>query len=107
MQPSLTFRYDAVFSKKGDMVFISHLDLMTLFRRALRRTGLPFVITGGFTPRVKISMPKALGLGKESEQEDLGLWLTQDLDAGVVRDAVNRELPEGVNILEIHRKDKT
>lgn len=102
-----TFRYDAVFSKKGDMIFISHLDLMTLFRRALRRTGLPFVITGGFTPRVKISMPKALGLGKESEQEDLGLWLTQELDAREVKDAMNRELPEGVRILEIHRKDKT
>jgi radical SAM-linked protein len=106
MQPSQTFRYDAVFSKKGDMVFISHLDLMTLFRRALRRSGLPFVITGGFTPRVKISMPKALGLGKESEQEDLGLWLTEEFDAGAVKDTLNREFPEGVRISEIRKQGK-
>ncbi|HPN72615.1 MAG TPA: DUF2344 domain-containing protein, partial [Candidatus Omnitrophota bacterium] len=42
-------RYNAVFCKKGDMVYISHLDLMTLFRRAIRRAGLPFFLTGGFS----------------------------------------------------------
>lgn len=99
-----TFRYDAIFSKKGDMVFISHLDLMTLFRRALRRTGLPFVITGGFTPRVKISMPKALGLGKESEREELGFWLREELDETFVKDALNPQLPEGVRMLGISKK---
>jgi radical SAM-linked protein len=96
-----TFRYDTVFSKKGDMVFISHLDLMNLFRRAMRRADLPIVLTGGFTPRVKISMPKALGLGKESDSEEMSLWLAQDMEPAAVMDAMNSQMPEGVRILEV------
>lgn len=95
------FRYDAIFSKKGDMVFISHLDLMTLFKRAMRRAGLPFVLTEGFTQRVKISFPKALKLGVESEREEMSLFLTEEKTPASVMEAMNKELPEGVRILEI------
>ena len=98
------FRYDTVFSKKGDMVFISHLDLMTLFRRAMRRAGLPIVLTGWFTPRVKISMPKALALGRESDREEMSLWLTEEMEPIAVMDGVNKELPEGVRMLEVRSK---
>ncbi|MFH1799012.1 MAG: TIGR03936 family radical SAM-associated protein [Candidatus Omnitrophota bacterium] len=97
-------KYDAVFEKKGDMVYISHLDLMTLFRRAIRRSGLPFVITGGFTPRVKISIPKALKLGRESENESANLWLSEIKPVDEIRDAVNREMPEGIRITEVAEK---
>lgn len=82
-------------------MYISHLDLMTLFRRAIRRAGLPFFLTGGFSPRVKISMPKALKLGVESEKEELSLWLTRDVPEAEVTDSINRCLPDGVRILDI------
>ena len=55
-----------VFSKTGDMRFISHLDLVRLFQRACRRAGLPVAVTKGFSPRLKISILKALKLGVES-----------------------------------------
>jgi radical SAM-linked protein len=106
MNNSPKIRYDAIFSKKGDMVFISHLDLMTLFKRAMRRAELPFVLTEGFTKRVKISLPKALKLGVESEREELALYLTEDKDPAFVMEAMNKELPEGVKILEINRQQK-
>ncbi|GAG09244.1 unnamed protein product, partial [marine sediment metagenome] len=72
-----SIRYNATFEKKGSMVYISHLDLMTLFRRAIRRANLPFVLTKGFTPRVKISMPKALKVGSESTSEEMSFWLEE------------------------------
>jgi len=93
-------RYDAVFEKKGDMVYISHLDLMTLIRRAIRRTGLAFVLTEGFSPHVKISMPKALKLGCQSDREEMSFWLTERPHLEI-KEALNRELPEGVRILEV------
>ena len=96
-------RYNAIFQKNGDMVYISHLDLMTLFRRAIRRADLPFVLTGGFTSRVKISMPQALKLGKESDREEMSFWLTEEMDGEKLVDAINRELPDGVRVLEIRR----
>jgi len=94
-------RYDAIFKKKGDMVFISHLDLMTLFRRAIRRSNLLFVLTEGFTPRVKISIPAALKLGRESENEKLSLWLKKKMDEKEIKEAINLELPSGIKITEI------
>ena len=108
-------RYDAVFEKKGDMVYISHLDLMTLMRRAIRRTGLAFVLTEGFSPHVKISMPKALKLGRQSGREEMSFWLTEEYMGGgeetpaqrkpspALKEILNRELPEGVRILEVAR----
>lgn len=94
-------RYDALFEKKGAMVYISHLDLMTAFRRAIRRSEIPFVLTEGFTPRVRISMPRALKLGVESENEEMGLWLKDEMKENDIMAAVNRQLPEGIRIKEI------
>ncbi|RKY42970.1 MAG: hypothetical protein DRP85_01190 [Candidatus Makaraimicrobium thalassicum] len=94
--------YDATFHKKGEMVYISHLDLMTLFRRAIRRAALPFVLTGGFTPRVKISIPRALKLGRESNREEMSFWLTEEMPAERIAELMNRELPEGIRVVEIH-----
>jgi len=94
-------RYDALFEKKGDMVYISHLDLMTAFRRAIRRSDLPFVLTEGFTPRVRISMPRALKLGAESGNEEMALWLTEARSEDDIMDAVNRQLPAGIRIKAI------
>lgn len=97
----MNIKYNTVFCKKGDMVYISHLDLMTLFRRAVRRACLPFFLTGGFSPRIKISMPKALKLGVESEAEEMALWLTEDLPEATVMDSINSCLPEGVKIIKV------
>ena len=52
------------------MRFISHLDLMRLFQRALRRVGLSVEITKGFSPHLKISIVRALKLGLESDNEE-------------------------------------
>jgi radical SAM-linked protein len=99
----MNIRYNTVFSKKGDMVYISHLDLMTLFRRAIRRADLPFFLTGGFSPRVKISMPKALKLGVESNSEEMSLWLTENVPEKIVEERLNVCLPEGVRILKVFK----
>ncbi|MDD5633920.1 MAG: TIGR03936 family radical SAM-associated protein [Candidatus Omnitrophica bacterium] len=99
----MNFKYNAVFEKKGQSVYISHLDLMMVLSRAIRRSGLPFVVTKGFTPKVKISIPKALKLGKESENEEMGLWFTEDVSGEVIKDRINCFLPEGVKIKDVSK----
>ena len=96
-------KYKLTFSKKGDMVYISHLDLMTLFRRAIRRSNLPFVLTKGFTPRVRISIPMALKLGKESSCEEMFLWLEGKIAEDRIQSDINKELPDGVEVLNTER----
>ena len=54
----------ALFEKKGNAVWISHLDLMRVFQRAFKRAGLPLTHTKGFNPRpsVSIALPMSVGI---------------------------------------------
>ena len=80
------------------MKFISHLDLMRLFQRALRRAGLPVMITQGFSPRLKISIKRALKLGAESRDEALTVHMSKRVAPDLFIELLNKNLPEGVRI---------
>ena len=89
----------AVFSKTGDMRFISHLDLMRLFQRGLRRAGLPAALSQGFSPHIKISIKRALKLGVESREEELTVGMSRDVACQDFTESLNKNLPEGVRII--------
>jgi radical SAM-linked protein len=86
------------FQKTGDMRFISHLDLMRLFQRALRRADLPVTITQGFSPHLKISINRALKLGAESLDEALTVHMSKAVEPALFTELLNKNLPEGVRI---------
>ena len=90
----------AIFSKTGDIRFISHLDLMRLFSRALRRACLPVVITKGFSPHFKLSIKRALKLGIESENEEIDIDMAQKIEQNFFMESLNKNLPDGVRIKE-------
>lgn len=93
--------FKVVFSKKGQMKYISHLDLMRLFHRASRRAGIPLVLSQGFSPRPKISFKRALKLGVESEAEEATFQLAAVIPAENFRDRLQAQLPEGITIKNI------
>jgi radical SAM-linked protein len=80
------------------MRFISHLDLMRLFQRTLRRSGLPIAITKGFNPHPKVSLGRALKLGLESEEESAVFYFDKAVEARDFIDKLNEQLPEGIKI---------
>ena len=80
------------------MRFISHLDLVRLFQRALRRSGLPVTITKGFSPRLKVSITKALKLGVESGHEEAVICTDKLVDTKDFMESINKQLPEGVRV---------
>lgn len=86
------------FSKKGDMKFVSHLDLMRLFQRALRREAFPITMTKGFNPHPKFSIKRALKLGVESENEEATFYLDSLIEPIEFRQRLNKQLPEGIMI---------
>ncbi len=90
-----------VFSKKGLMRYISHLDLMRLFTRAFRRASLPIKITEGFSPHHKFSIKRALKLGVESDSEEATVLLTELIKPEEFKKRLQIELPEGIDIREI------
>ena len=95
----MNHRISVEFFKKGDMRFISHLDLVRLFQRAVRRAGLPVKMTQGFNPHPKISIKRALKLGVESGSEEAFFYVDSfTADLRDFKDRLNRELPEGIKI---------
>jgi radical SAM-linked protein len=99
--PEEKYLYVVKFSKNGKLIYISHLDLMTLLRRAVRRAAIPFILTKGFSPRVKLSLMRALKLGVPSDAEEMKLWLSKRMDPGEVKDRLNQVLPEDVKVSEV------
>lgn len=74
---------------------------MRAWEMALRRTGLPLRMTEGFNPRVKLSMPMALGLGIASEDEIIEIELDGWCTAEEVRGELESELPPGLLLTEL------
>ena len=83
------------------MRYISHLDLMRLFMRALRRAELPVKITEGFSPHPKISIKRALKLGLESDNEEAVFVLREPVGSEQFRQRLQEQLPEGILIREV------
>lgn len=69
------FRLRAVFAKRGRLAMLSHLEVAHALERAVRRAGLPFAISQGFSPHMKIAFGAALpvGVGGDCEVFDLQL----------------------------------
>lgn len=67
---SRTFiRLRAEFSKTGELKYLSHLEMIRLIERALRRAKIPLAYTEGFHPSPKISFCPALPVGIEGLRE--------------------------------------
>lgn len=93
----------ALFEKRGNALYISHLDLMRVFHRAFKRAGLPLTHTKGFNPRPSVSIALPLSLGVESGCELLDFELEgEKLDNGEICRLLNENLIDGVRVLEVY-----
>jgi len=95
------YKMNFIFTKKGTIRFISHLDLMRLFMRAFRRANLPLKMTEGFNPHPKFSIKRALKLGVESDNEEAVLVLRERIGEEEFREKLQKQLPEGIEIKSV------
>ena len=92
-----------LFEKKGNAVWISHLDLMRLFQRAFKRAGFSLTHTKGFNPRPSVSIALPLSVGIESCCELLDFEL-EDANATCdeIKEKLNDALIDGVRVLKVY-----
>ena len=83
------------------MRYISHLDLMRLFMRAMRRAEFPLKMTEGFSPHPKLSLKRALKLGIESEHEEASIVLKFPVVPEDFKHRLQKQLPEGIQIKDV------
>ena len=102
--------YRMIFRKTGDSKFLSHLDLMRCFTRAVKRTGYNAWYTEGFNPHLYLMFVSPLSLGFESDYEAVDIRLDENCDLSDFMIKLNASLPRGVEVynispVEINYKD--
>lgn len=89
------------FGKQGDMALVSHLDLVRLFDRVIRRAGIPISYTGGFHPGPKISIALALSLGMTSNGEIVDFENHTRMDIDEFTEKLRANLPSEIPIFKV------
>ncbi len=87
--------------KVGEMALISHLDLMRLFDRAVRRASLPITFSGGFHPAPRIVSANALPLGTTSSGEIVDFELTEIMEPKIFWERLAAKLPSEIPIYSV------
>ena len=92
------------FEKTGNGIWISHLDLMRVFQRAFRRSGLLLQHTQGYNPHAFVSIALPLPVGTESRCELLEFALAggEPVELSELPRRLNRALPAGIRCLEAY-----
>jgi len=88
------------YSKTGCAGYTSHLDMVRMWGRVLRRSDLPVSWSDGYVirPRVHFGPPLPLGIISDAEYVDLQL---DTIHNGRPDELLNRFLPEGIGVEEI------
>jgi len=87
------------YSKERPIRFLSHLDMVRLFERTIRRAGLPIQYSEGFHPHPRIAFGPPLALGLTSQAEYMDIQFAQPL-VGDLNDRLRKVLPQGLRILD-------
>ncbi len=90
------------FSRGQELKFISHLDTMRLWQRALIRADMPLAYSEGFNPRPRISLAAPLAVGVTSEAELMDITLIKSVSPHFFTAAVSQQLPPGIEILQVY-----
>ncbi|NES82533.1 MAG: TIGR03960 family B12-binding radical SAM protein [Moorea sp. SIO2B7] len=98
-------RFRVWFGKQGEMALVSHLDLVRLFDRVVRRAALPIAFTNGFHPGPRISIANALSLGTTSSGEIVDFELRKRMDVEEFRHKLASNLPGDLPVYRVEEVD--
>jgi radical SAM-linked protein len=87
------------YSRQSGCRFLSHLDMMRVFVRALRRGQVPMAYSGGFNPQPKLAFAAPLPVGTAGMAEFVEIQLTETVSIPELLENLNRQLPEGIVVL--------
>jgi radical SAM-linked protein len=94
-------RLRITFAKDEPIKYISHLDLMRAWERALRRAQVPLAYSEGFNPRPKISIAAPLPVGFTGRGEVMDIVLSSRISPYNFAKRIKPHLPPGLEILSV------
>lgn len=90
------------FVKKGNLQYVSHLDLQRTLHRVLIRAGIPMWYTKGFNPHPKISFGYPLSIGTESVCEFLDMRIEREISMADIISQLNCELTDEMYVYDAY-----
>jgi radical SAM family uncharacterized protein/radical SAM-linked protein len=90
------------FAIEGPLRFLSHLETVRVFTRALRRAQFPVHYSQGFHPQPLLSFATARPVGIASTGEYADIGLDACLPPAQFQERLNAVLPQYIRILEAH-----
>jgi radical SAM family uncharacterized protein/radical SAM-linked protein len=94
-------RLRAEYWKKGDLRFLSHLELGRVFHRALNRAQIPIAYSQGYHTHPLISFGPALPVGYEGYRELVDFFLREPVQPDTFQERLNQQLPEDIQISKV------
>ncbi|MEL7564696.1 MAG: TIGR03936 family radical SAM-associated protein [Dehalobacterium sp.] len=88
------------FSVKGNIKFLSHLDLLKVMERAMRRAQIPVAFSQGFNPHPKMAFGTAKSVGLASECEYFDVELDREMAPRDFKKKLQEKCPMGIEIKE-------
>ena len=96
------------FEIRGNARFLSHLETIRVFKRALVRAGVKVCYSEGFNPHPKLSLPFPRSVGLESDDE-LACVLVPTASAvdsardraEQIKNSLGKELPDGCELISV------
>ncbi len=89
------------FEKKDTAKYISHLDLMRCFSRAVKRAEIAVWYTEGFNPHPFMTFSLPLSLGTESFCESVDMRITDEMTDSEIKERLNDTLPSGIAVTKV------
>jgi len=90
-------------SRGEEIKFISHLDIMRLWERALRRAQIPLAYSEGFSAHPRLSLAAPLPVGVTSEAELMDVFVLKLVSPHWFTAAASQQLPPGIEILGVYQ----
>jgi radical SAM-linked protein len=90
-----------VFSRGRRLRFLSHLDMMRLWERALRRARLPLRYSQGYHPHPRLSLALPLAVGMTAAAEWLECELSLPVSPPEVQSRLISHLPSGIALRQV------
>ena len=90
------------FGRGEEIKYISHLDIMRLWERALRRAQIPLAYTEGFNPHPRLSLAAPLPLAVTSEAELMDVFTARMVTPHWFTGVITPQLPIGIEIIGVN-----
>jgi len=89
--------------KDGYIKYISHLDMVKLFKNAFKKAEIKLAFSQGFNPHPKMGFAQPLSLGYASSCEILEFETKDNMEPSVILEKMCNIVPRGIEIISCER----